>query len=111
MFVLSESRWKVCLCVSVTTHMGQQVEQGVAAQGAHGQRHQEGEQELEAGLVDDGHQHHAQQRQQADDGDGDEAPQPHHGCRQREGSCYHMPLRQERNLDRGVQLVCSFSRN
>lgn len=56
--------------------MRQQVKEGVAAEGAHGQRHQEGEQELEAGLIEDGHQDHPQQRQQADDGDGHKAPHP-----------------------------------
>ena len=58
--------------------MGEQVKQSVATERAHCQRHQEGEQELEAALVDDGHEHHAQQRQQADDGDGHEAPDPDH---------------------------------
>lgn len=53
------------------------MQQGVAAERAYRQSHQEGEQELEAGLVEDGDQHHAQQRQQADDGDGHEARQPH----------------------------------
>jgi len=53
-------------CSGRSTHVGQQVEQGVAAQRAHGQRHQEGEQKLEEGLVEDGHQDHAQQGQQAD---------------------------------------------
>lgn len=52
------------------------MEESVAAQRAHRQRHQEGEQELEAGLFEDGHEHHAEQRQQADDGDGHEAPDP-----------------------------------
>lgn len=52
------------------------MKEGVAAEGAHGQRHQEGEQELEAGLIEDGHQDHPQQRQQADDGDGHKAPHP-----------------------------------
>lgn len=52
------------------------MEEGIAAQRAHCQRHQEGEQELEAGLIEDGHQHDSQQGQQADHGDGHEAPHP-----------------------------------
>lgn len=59
------------------THVRQQVKEGVAAERAHRQGHQEGEQELEAGLPEDGDEHHAQQRQQADDGDGHKARQPH----------------------------------
>ncbi len=42
--------------------MGQQMKEGVATERAHRQRHQEGEQELEAGLVEDGYEHHTQQR-------------------------------------------------
>lgn len=57
--------------------MRHQVKQGVTAKRAHRQGHQEGEQELEAGLVEDGDEHYAQQRQQADDGDGHKARQPH----------------------------------
>lgn len=56
--------------------MRQQVEERVATERAHCQRHQEGEQELEAGLFEDGNQDYAQQRQQADDGDGHKAPDP-----------------------------------
>lgn len=52
------------------------MEKGIAAQRAHCQRHQEGEQELEAGLIEDGHQHDAQEGQQADHGDGHKAPHP-----------------------------------
>ena len=59
------------------------MEEGVAAERAHCQRHQEGEQELEAGLVEDGYEHHTQQRQQADDGDGHETPQPNPHWRKR----------------------------
>lgn len=53
------------------------MQESVAAERAHCQSHQEGEQELETGLVQDGDQHHPEQRQQADDGDGDEATDPH----------------------------------
>lgn len=56
--------------------MWQQVEQGVSAERAHSQGNQEGEQELEAALVEDGHQYYTQQGQQADNGDGDKAPHP-----------------------------------
>lgn len=52
------------------------MKEGIATQRAHCQCHQEGEQKLEAGLIKDGHQHHAQQGQQADHGDGHEAPHP-----------------------------------
>lgn len=57
------------------------MEEGVATQGAHCESHQEGEQELEAGLFEEGDEHHAQQGQQADDGDGHETPEPHPHCR------------------------------
>lgn len=53
------------------------MEESVAAERAHCQSHQEGEQELEAGLLEDWYEHHTQQRQQADDGDGHKTPQPH----------------------------------
>lgn len=53
------------------------MEESVAAERTHCQRHQKGEQELEAGLLEDWYEHHTQQRQQADDGDGHKAPQPH----------------------------------
>lgn len=66
------------------THVRQQVEESVAAERAHGQRHQEGEQEFEAGLVEDGYEHHAQQREQADDSDGHKAPQPNPRWRDRQ---------------------------
>lgn len=56
--------------------MRHQVEESVSTERAHRQGHQEGEQELEAGLVEDGNENDAQQRQQADDGDGHEAPHP-----------------------------------
>lgn len=59
--------------------MWDEVQQGVAAQRAHGQRHQEAEQELEEDLPHERHEDDAEQREQADDGDGDEAAQP--GCR------------------------------
>lgn len=56
--------------------MRQQVKESVATERAHCQGHQEGEQELEAGLLKDGHKNNTQQRQQADDGDGHKAPDP-----------------------------------
>lgn len=56
------------------------MEEGIAAQRAHCQSHQKGEQELEAGLIEDGHQNDAQQRQQADHGDGHKAPHPDPYC-------------------------------
>lgn len=62
---------------SQRTHVWQQMKEGIAAQCAHCQGHKKGEQELEAGLVEDGHEHHTQQGQQADDGDGYEAPHPY----------------------------------
>lgn len=43
-----------------STHMWQQVEQGVSAERAHSQGNQECEQELEAALVEDGHQYYTQ---------------------------------------------------
>lgn len=52
------------------------MKKSVTAQRAHCQRHQESEEELEAGLIEDGHQHDTQQGQQADHGDGHEAPHP-----------------------------------
>lgn len=59
--------------------MRQQMKESITAERANRQRHQEGEQELEAGLLEDGDENHADKREQADDGDGDEArdPDPH----------------------------------
>lgn len=62
------------------THVWDEVKQGVAAQRAHRQRHQEAEQELEEDFAHERDEDDAEQREQADDGDGDEAAQP--GCRQ-----------------------------
>lgn len=56
--------------------MRQQVKERVATERAHCQRHQEREQELEAGLLKNWNQNHTKQRQQADDGDGHKAPHP-----------------------------------
>lgn len=56
--------------------MREQVEEGITTEGAYRQSHQEGEQEFEAGLPEEGYEHHAQQRQQADDGDGNKTPEP-----------------------------------
>lgn len=68
------------------------MKESVAAERAHCQRHQEGEQELEAGLLEDGYEDHAQQRQQADDGDGHKTPQPHQRWRKRQtdGQNYYL---------------------
>lgn len=52
------------------------MKEGVAAQRADGQRHQEAEEELEEDLVHERDEHDAEQRQQADDGDGDDAADP-----------------------------------
>lgn len=59
------------------------MKESVATERAHCQRHQEGEQKFETGLVEYGYEHHAQQRQQADDGDGHKTPQPHPHWRKR----------------------------
>lgn len=58
------------------THVGDEVQEGIAAQRAHSQGHQEAEQELEEDPVHERDEDHAQQRQQADDGDGEEAAGP-----------------------------------
>lgn len=58
------------------THVRDEVQKGVAAERAHGQRNQEAKQELEEDFVHERHEHHAQKRQQADDRDGQEAAQP-----------------------------------
>lgn len=58
--------------------MRNEVQEGVAAQRSHGQRHQEAEQELEEDSVHERDEEDAQQGQRADDGDGDEAADP--GC-------------------------------
>ena len=68
--------------------MRQQVKKRVAAESAHCQRHQEGEEELEAWLVEDGHQNHTQQGQQADNGDGHEAPNPYPHWKERQRDRY-----------------------
>jgi len=52
------------------------MKESVATERAHCQRHQEGEQVFEAGLFENGYKDHAEQRQQTDDGDGNEAPDP-----------------------------------
>lgn len=64
------------------------MEESVAAERAHCQRHQEGEQELEAGLLEDWYEHHTQQRQQADDGDGHKPPQPHPPWKKRQTALF-----------------------
>lgn len=56
--------------------MGDEVQEGVAAQRAHGQRHQEAEEELEENFVHERDEDDAEQRQQADDGDGEEPADP-----------------------------------
>lgn len=78
--------------------MRQQVKEGIAAERAHCQGHQEGEQELEAGLLEDGDEHDAQQGQQADDGDGHKTPQPNPPWRRK----------QEQANDDHFQLFFSF---
>lgn len=52
------------------------MEESVATERAHCQRHQESQEKLEAGLFEDRYEYHAQQRQEADDGDGHKTPQP-----------------------------------
>lgn len=64
------------------------MKESVATQCAHCQCYQEGEQELEAGLVEDGYEYHAQQRQQTDDGDGHETPDPDPHWRNRDKDKY-----------------------
>lgn len=61
---------------SGVTHVRYEVQEGVSAQRAHSQRHQEAEQELEEDAVHQRDEHHASQGQQADDGDGDKAAGP-----------------------------------
>lgn len=58
--------------------MGYEVQEGVAAQRSHGQRHQEAEEELEEDPVHERDEDDAEQGEHADDGDGDEAADP--GC-------------------------------
>lgn len=60
----------------LATYMWDEVQEGVAAQRAHSQRHQEAEQELEENSVHQRDEHDAQQGQQADHCDGDEPPDP-----------------------------------
>lgn len=52
------------------------MKEGVAAERADGQRHQEREQKLEEDVAHQWDEDDAEQRQQADDGDGDEAADP-----------------------------------
>lgn len=52
------------------------MKKSVTTERAHCQRYQKGEQELEARLLEDGHEYDPQQRQQADDGDGHKSPNP-----------------------------------
>lgn len=56
--------------------MWDEMKEGVAAERADGQRHQEGEQKLEEDVAHQRDEDDAEQRQQADDGDGDEAADP-----------------------------------
>lgn len=56
------------------------MQEGVSAQRSHGQRHQEAEQELEEDFVHERDEDDAEQRQQTDDGDGEEAAKPR--CKQ-----------------------------
>lgn len=65
---------------STPTHVRDEVQEGVSAQRAHGQRHQEAEQELEEDFVHERDEDDAEQRQQTDDGDGEEAAKPR--CKQ-----------------------------
>ena len=58
------------------THVRDEVQEGVAAQRADGQRHQEAEEELEEDSVHERDEDDAEQRQHADDGDGEEAADP-----------------------------------
>ncbi len=58
------------------THMGDEMEEGVAAQCTDGQRHQEAEEELEENSVHERDEDDAEQGQQADDRDGNEPADP-----------------------------------
>lgn len=61
------------------THVWDEVQKGVTTQCAHGQGNQEAQQELEEVVAHQGDEDDAQQRQQADDGNGDKAAHP--GCK------------------------------
>lgn len=58
------------------THVGDEVQEGVATKRADSQRHQEAKEELEENSVHERDEDDAQQREQADDGDGDEPADP-----------------------------------
>lgn len=58
------------------THVRDEVEEGVAAQRADRQRHQEAEEELEEDPVHERDEDDPDQGQQADDGDGGDAADP-----------------------------------
>lgn len=64
------------LCRPELTHVGDEVQEGVAAQRADGQRHQEAEEELEENFVKEWDEEDPDQCQQADDGDRDKAADP-----------------------------------
>lgn len=58
------------------THVGNEVQEGIAAQRADCQRHQEAEKELEENSVHERDEDDPEQREQADDGDGNEPTDP-----------------------------------
>lgn len=58
------------------THVGDEMKEGVAAQRADSQRHQEAEEELEENSVHERDEDDAEQGEQADDRDGDEPADP-----------------------------------
>lgn len=60
------------------------MKKGIATQRADSQRHQEAEEELEKNFAHERDEDDAEQRQQADDGDGDEAAEPRCGSRVRD---------------------------
>lgn len=68
------------------TYVWDEMKKGVAAQRADSQRHQEAEEELEKNSAHERNEDDAQQRQQADDGDGDEAAEPRCGSRVRDAA-------------------------
>lgn len=70
--------------------MWDEMQQGVAAQRADGERHQEAKEEFKEDFAHERDEDDAKQRQQADDGDGDEAAEPR--CKHTHRSGGLMPL-------------------
>lgn len=62
--------------MAAVTHVRDEMQEGVAAQRADGERHQEAEEELEENSVHERDEDDSDQREQADDGDGQKPADP-----------------------------------